>query len=110
MKSFEDLHKLWFVLLKERNLLSTQKTEFRRMGLYWSESSRDLKCRLSMARLKTVLSERARLHKLAVALDKEGLGGQMAAEAKLRAQSKKEHRHSYRKFQNFLLKRSPLFH
>lgn len=34
-KSFEDLHKLWYVMLRERNLLSTQYLESRRFGQKW---------------------------------------------------------------------------
>ena len=31
-KSFKDLHTLWYVVLRERNLLATQRAEARRMG------------------------------------------------------------------------------
>lgn len=32
-KSFKDLHTLWYVLVRERNLLATQREEARRMGI-----------------------------------------------------------------------------
>ena len=32
-KSFKDLHTLWYVALREKNLLATQKEEVRRMGV-----------------------------------------------------------------------------
>jgi len=32
-KSFKDLHTLWYVGLRERNLLATQREEARRMGV-----------------------------------------------------------------------------
>lgn len=33
LKGFEDLHTLWYLALRERNLLATQKEEARRMGI-----------------------------------------------------------------------------
>ncbi|KAH0831933.1 mitochondrial 39-S ribosomal protein L47 (MRP-L47)-domain-containing protein [Lanmaoa asiatica] len=64
-KSFKDLHTLWYVVLRERNLLATQREEARRMGIQNPEAlaapTMDRMCRKSMARLKFVLNER-RLH------------------------------------------------
>lgn len=57
-KSFSDLHSLWFILLKEMNLLHTQRAEAKRVDLPWEGRARIVKCQFSMARIKTVLSER----------------------------------------------------
>ncbi|GJJ73445.1 large subunit ribosomal protein L47 [Entomortierella parvispora] len=61
VKSFDDLHKLWYVLLKERNVLAAQKEEARRFHIskqYFSNKGRQVKCQKSMARIKFVLNER----------------------------------------------------
>eukprot|EP01129_Flabellula_baltica_P005780 TRINITY_DN2117_c0_g1_i1.p1 TRINITY_DN2117_c0_g1~~TRINITY_DN2117_c0_g1_i1.p1 ORF type:complete len:155 (-),score=35.84 TRINITY_DN2117_c0_g1_i1:16-480(-) len=60
LKSFSDLHKLWFVLLKEKNMLLTQREAFRKSGERESYPSpyRLRKVRKSMARIQVVLGER----------------------------------------------------
>ncbi|KAF8645230.1 hypothetical protein AX16_008057 [Volvariella volvacea WC 439] len=62
LKSFKDLHVLWYVLLRERNLLATQKEEARRLGVTNSDlqvsATRVHNCRKSMARIKAVINER----------------------------------------------------
>eukprot|EP01126_Amoeba_proteus_P039430 TRINITY_DN4156_c0_g1_i7.p1 TRINITY_DN4156_c0_g1~~TRINITY_DN4156_c0_g1_i7.p1 ORF type:complete len:161 (-),score=37.14 TRINITY_DN4156_c0_g1_i7:140-622(-) len=67
LKSFSDLHKLWFVLLKEKNVLLTQKAERRstKAPIAWMNPYRMKKVRLSMARIKVVLSERKRVFETA---------------------------------------------
>nr|CAG8437717.1 5101_t:CDS:2 [Entrophospora candida]CAG8437740.1 5104_t:CDS:2 [Entrophospora candida] len=63
-KSFEDLHRLWYILLKERNMLATMYEEARRwrkvVNPEWinRHHERSYKCQKSMARIKFVLSER----------------------------------------------------
>jgi len=59
LKSFEDLHKLWFVLLKEKNMLYTYKERSRQRGMKMSMPERMHKVQLSMARLKTVVRMRS---------------------------------------------------
>ncbi|KAG6837630.1 hypothetical protein H0H93_006151 [Arthromyces matolae] len=59
LKSFQDLHTLWYILLRERNLLATQKEESRRMGVQDPASQVSTRrTRKSMARIKYVLNER----------------------------------------------------
>ncbi|CAG8499644.1 5018_t:CDS:2 [Ambispora leptoticha] len=62
-KKFDDLHKLWYILLKERNMLATMKQEAKRFNKYegpWAEAhqKRNFKCVKAMARIKFVLNER----------------------------------------------------
>lgn len=59
-KSHEDLHKLWYILLKERNMLLTLKHEARRQGEIMPSPERMRKVRKSMARIRVVLGERER--------------------------------------------------
>ncbi|KAF8631055.1 hypothetical protein AX15_002661 [Amanita polypyramis BW_CC] len=62
LKSFENLHTLWYLVLRERNLLATQKEEARRMGVSDTtlqvSAERVHQCRKTMARVKAVLNER----------------------------------------------------
>ncbi|MCO5602223.1 hypothetical protein L7F22_056351 [Adiantum nelumboides] len=58
-KSWEDLHKLWYVLLKEKNMLLTQKQILSSHNMRFPNPERFPKVRLSMCRLKQVLTERA---------------------------------------------------
>jgi len=61
LKSFDDLHKLWFILLKEKNLLLTHKErldKIKQLSQYSRTRSRLRKVSQSMARILTVLTER----------------------------------------------------
>ncbi|CAK0783130.1 hypothetical protein CVIRNUC_006326 [Coccomyxa viridis] len=59
-KSWDDLHKLWYVLLKERNLLLSERDRYRAAGQIVPNGRRITKVRKSMCRIKYVLFERAR--------------------------------------------------
>ncbi|KAF7982920.1 hypothetical protein HWV62_25200 [Athelia sp. TMB] len=72
-KSFKDLHTLWYVLVRERNLLATQKEELRRLGVISIGERTDLpwrthQCRKSMARIKYIINERRLAYEGAVEL------------------------------------------
>lgn len=62
-KNFDDLHKLWYVLYKERNLLLSLKAKYRRNGrpIAQLEDNRYIKVKRSMAAIKHVLGERQKI-------------------------------------------------
>ncbi|CAL0326920.1 unnamed protein product [Lupinus luteus] len=59
LKSWDDLHKLWYVLLKEKNMLMTQRQMLHSQNLRFPHPERIPKVRKSMCRIKHVLTERA---------------------------------------------------
>jgi large subunit ribosomal protein L47 len=64
LKSFDDLHRLWFVLLRERNTLLTEKAWCKTNGRHWVGGPSNLvKVKRSMARVQGVVGERARAYK-----------------------------------------------
>merc|ERR1711879_272334 len=65
MQSFEDLHKLWYVLLKEKNFLITEQHEARQQRVRWKHHGRLKKVKLSMKRILTVITRR-KIHQQAL--------------------------------------------
>ncbi|KAM2699749.1 hypothetical protein EV1_038585 [Malus domestica] len=59
LKSWDDLNKLWYVLLKEKNMLMTQRQMLHAQNLRFPNPERLPKVRKSMCRIKHVLTERA---------------------------------------------------
>merc|ERR1712031_141713 len=59
LKSFEDLHKLWFVLIKEQNFLSSEEHRCARARKALPAPHRTRMVRQAMASIKMVLTERA---------------------------------------------------
>ncbi|KAM9126614.1 large ribosomal subunit protein uL29m [Pangshura tecta] len=57
-KSNEDLHKLWYVLLKEKNMLLTLEQEAKRQSLPMPSPERLEKVEKSMGRIDLVIKER----------------------------------------------------
>lgn len=60
LKSFDDLHKLWFICLKERNFLLSERLYYRQIGQSASDPVRLQKVKKTMAAIKVVIGERAR--------------------------------------------------
>ncbi|KAF3332314.1 39S ribosomal protein L47 [Carex littledalei] len=59
LKSWDDLNKLWYVLLKEKNMLMSQRQMLNSQNLYFPHPERISKVKKSMCRIKHVLTERA---------------------------------------------------
>jgi len=59
-KSYDDLHKLWLVLYKEKNMLLTEANLARRHGYMMLQPDRRKKVRKSMGAIRHVLGERKR--------------------------------------------------
>uniref|UniRef100_A0A0D9WLB2 Large ribosomal subunit protein uL29m n=1 Tax=Leersia perrieri TaxID=77586 RepID=A0A0D9WLB2_9ORYZ len=59
LKSWDDLQKLWYVLLKEKNMLMTQRQMLHSENMRFPNPERVSKVKKSMCRIKHVLTERA---------------------------------------------------
>eukprot|EP00537_Pseudo-nitzschia_pungens_P011106 CAMPEP_0172386640 /NCGR_PEP_ID=MMETSP1061-20121228/4113_1 /TAXON_ID=37318 /ORGANISM="Pseudo-nitzschia pungens, Strain cf. pungens" /LENGTH=228 /DNA_ID=CAMNT_0013116045 /DNA_START=139 /DNA_END=825 /DNA_ORIENTATION=+ len=59
-KSYEDLHRLWYVLYKEKNMLLTERQLSRRRQLIFPQPGRFQKVQKSMGAIRQVLGERKR--------------------------------------------------
>ena len=79
-KSFEDLHKLWIVLYKERNMLMTEAHLARVNQLPFPQPDRLRKVKKSMGAIKQVLGERKREKIAATALKQMELAEQLMEE------------------------------
>jgi large subunit ribosomal protein L47 len=63
LKSFDDLHGLFFVLVRERNKLLSEKRRDHIQGTTLARFDRLKKVRQSMARILTIINERSREYK-----------------------------------------------
>ncbi|KAK7482514.1 hypothetical protein BaRGS_00026225 [Batillaria attramentaria] len=64
IKSNSDLHKLWYVLLKERNMLLTMQHEYERQSELFPNPERIEKVEDSMENIMTVVQERDEAYNL----------------------------------------------
>lgn len=60
LKSFNDLHCLWFMCIKERNMLLTERLYYKQIGQSQPDPHRLKKIKATMARIRAVLGERER--------------------------------------------------
>lgn len=79
-KSFDDLHKLWIVLYKERNMLKTEAYLARVNQINFPQPERLRKVRKSMGAIRQVLGERKREKIAAAALKQMELAEQQLDE------------------------------
>lgn len=61
-KSSSDLHKLWYILLKERNMLMTMEDECKRLNRLFPSPERVDKVQISMNNLEGVVTERNKIY------------------------------------------------
>lgn len=59
LKSWDDLHKLWYVLLKEKQMLKSEMLRYKAIKEKMPSPERYRKVKKSMCRIKFVLTERA---------------------------------------------------
>eukprot|EP00606_Chrysophyceae_sp_TOSAG23-5_P001171 GSChrysophyteH2.ASY1.ANO1.858.1 assembled CDS len=84
-KSFDDLHRLWFILYKERNMLLSEKAKLQRMKspVTRVHESRYSKVKRSMGAIKHVLRERSvikrelEMNNLVAEIEHEMVGGEL---------------------------------
>lgn len=88
-KSFEDLHKLWFVMYKERNLLLTSRNKSRKMSrpVVGVDEKRYLKIKVSMGAIKKLLMERSKIKKIIAEKEKVAQEAAAAKAAESKADS-----------------------
>lgn len=80
-KSFDDLHSLWYILLKEKNALATLRHAAKSRRAKMPNPERMKMVKQSMARLKTVLNEREREHKAQIEKIKEDVEKELNPDA-----------------------------
>ena len=64
-KSFDDLHKLWYVLYKEKNAVLTERQRARTLGREMRAPERLKELNLSISRLRHVIDDRRKVLKAA---------------------------------------------
>ncbi|KAJ7780690.1 mitochondrial 39-S ribosomal protein L47 (MRP-L47)-domain-containing protein [Mycena maculata] len=113
LKSFKDLHTLWYVLLRECNVLATQREEMRRMGVLKrriSTHALTMRCKKSMARIKGVMNERRLAYEGAAALvekEREDATNAEVLKFKINAETTEWHKQHTKQLREKLIPPSP---